>query len=172
MACLLSAGITKECGFAFGGLKKVYIGNFSEISGTTYQADGTVSGMTMTSGKTFFEFEYEVDTAQKLEELVAGAVSRYVNQTLNFKLANMTQAKSKVLEELAVATLSAIVQTSDGKFWLFGDINKSAGLKATVLTVDSGTAKGDDNSITVTLVGASLGYADEVLSTVVDSVIA
>ena len=171
MACLLSAGITKECGFAFGGLKKVYIANYSQVTGTTYQSDGSVSGLTLTSTSKFFEFEYEVDTAQKLEELVAGAVSRFVNQTLNFKLANMTQAKSKVLEELAVATLTAIVETSDGKFWLFGDINKSAGLRATVLTIDSGTAKGDDNSISVTLVGASLGYADEVLSAVVAGVI-
>lgn len=171
MACLLSAGVTKECGFAFGGLKKVYIANFSEVTGATYTADGTVSGITMTAAKVFFEFEYEVDTAQKLEELVAGAVSRFINQTLNFKLANMTQAKSKVFEELAVSTLTAIVETSDGKYWLLGDPNKSTGLKATVLTVDSGTAKADDNSITVTLVGASLGYADEVEAAVVATVI-
>ena len=97
MSCLLSAGVFKECGFAFGGLKKVYIGNYSSVSGLTYNSGGTVTGITMTALAKFFEFEYELDTAQKLEELVAGAVSRFVNQTLNFKLANMTQAKSKVL---------------------------------------------------------------------------
>lgn len=171
MSCLLSAGVTKECGFAFGGLKKVYIGNFSDVTGVTYTTGGTVTGITMSALAKFFNFEYEVDTAQKLEELVAGAVSRFVNQTLNFKLANMTQAKSVVLEQLAVGVLTAIVQTSDGKYWMFGDPNKSAGMRATVLTVDSGTAKADDNAITVTLVGASLGYADEVEAATVLTVI-
>ena len=171
MSCLLSAGVTRECGFAFGGLKKVYIGNYSSVTGVTYTTGGTVSGMTMTALAKFFEFEYELDTAQKLEELVAGNVSRFVNQTLNFKLANMTQAKSKVIEELAVGILTAIVQTSDNKYWLLGDINKSTGLKATVATIDSGTAKADDNSVSITLVGASLGYADEVEAAVVATVI-
>lgn len=171
MSCLLSSGVTKDCQFQYGGLKKVYLANYSEVTGVTYEADGTVSGMTMASGKTFFEFEYEVDTAQKLEELQVGAVSRFINQTLTFRLANLTQVKSKTIEELAIATLTGIIQTSDGLYWLFGDPNKSNGMRATVVTVDSGTAKGDDSTITITLVGASLGYADEVEASVVATVI-
>lgn len=170
MSCLLSAGVTRECGFQFGGLKKVYIGNYSEVTGVTYETDGTVSGITMSGATKFFEFEYELDTAQKLEELQVGAVSRFVNQTLTFKLAHITQAKTKVLEELANAILSAIVQTTDGTYWLFGDPNKSNGLKATVISIDSGTAKGDDATATVTLVGASLGYSDEVNANVITSI--
>ena len=145
----------------------MYLANFSEVDLVEYETDGTVTGMTMDVGKTFFEFEYEVDTAQKLEELQVGAVSRFVNQTLTFKLANLTQAKSKIVEELAIATLTGIIQTSDGLYWLFGDPNKSTGMRATVATVDSGTAKTDDSSITITLVGASLGYADEVDSSII-----
>ena len=173
MSCLLSAGVTRSCGFQFGGLKKVYLANFEEVSalgysGTTCQ---TITGVTMTStGATWYEFEYE--TAQKLEELVAGAVSRFVNQTLNLRLANITQAKKCVLDELANATLSVIVQDMQNIFWFMGEPTKSAGLRATVLSIDSGTAQSDDASATITLVGGNLGYANQITAAAVAAAIA
>ena len=173
MSCLLNAGITRACGFQFGGLKKVYIGNFEEVSGVTYSGNtGLITAITMIStGATFYEFEYEPNTAQKLEELVAGAVSRFVNQTLNLKLANVTQVKKMTLDSLANATLSAIVQTQDDTFWMYGEPTKSAGLRATVLSIDSGTAQADDAAVTITLVGGNLGYANQVKASVIPTVI-
>lgn len=168
MSCLLSAGVTRSCGFQFGGLKKVYLANFEEVSAVTHQTDGEITGITMSStGATWYLFEYEPNTAQKLEELQAGAVSRFVNQTLNMRLANVTQAKKEVLEDLANATLSVILQTQDDLYWMFGEPTKSAGLRATVLSIDSGTAQSDDAAVTITLVGGNLGYADTVDATVV-----
>jgi hypothetical protein len=171
MSCLLLSGVTRSCGFQFGGLKKVYLANFEEVTGLTYQADGTISGITMAAGKDWFQFEYEPNTAQKLEELQAGAVSRFVNQTLNMKLANVTQAKINVLDQMANATLSVILQTQDDKYWFYGEPTKSAGLRATVLSIDSGTAQADDASVTITLVGGSLGYANLVTANAVAAVV-
>lgn len=174
MSCLLSAGVTRSCGFQFGGLKKVYLANFEEISAVTYSGSSNIiTGVTMTStGATWYAFEYEPNTAQKLEELQAGAVSRFVNQTLNMKLANITQAKKEVIEDLANATLSAIVQTQDDLYWFYAEPTKSAGLRATVLSIDSGTAQADDASVTITLVGGNLGYANQITSTAVAAAIA
>ena len=174
MSCLLSNGITRACGFQFGGLKKVYLANFEEVSAVKYSGTSyVITGVTMTStGATWYEFEYEPNTAQKLEELVAGAVSRFVNQTLNMKLANVTQAKKLVLDELANATLSAIVQTQDDIYWFYGEPTKSAGLRATVLSIDSGTAQADDASVTITLVGGNLGYSNQISATAVAAAIA
>jgi len=173
MSCLLSAGIQRACGFQFGGLKKVYVANFEEVSGVTYSGNtGLIQAITMTStGATFYEFEYEPNTAQKLEELVAGAVSRFVNQTLNMKLANITQAKKLTLDSLANATLSVIVQTQDDLLWMYGEPTKSAGLRATVLSIDSGTAQQDDAAVTITLVGGNLGYANQVKASVIATII-
>lgn len=168
MSCLLSAGVTRSCGFQFGGLKKVYLANFEEVSAVAHDATGQITGVTMTStGATWYEFQYEQNTAQKLEELQAGAVSRFVNQTLNLKLANVTQAKKEVLEDLANATMAAIIQTQDDLYWYFAEPTKSAGLRATVLSIDSGTAQADDAAVTITLVGGSIGYADTVDASVV-----
>ena len=168
MSCLLSAGVTRSCGFQFGGLKKVYLANFEEVSAVAHDATGQITGVTMTStGATWYEYQYEPQTAQKLEELQAGAVSRFVNQTLNLKLANVTQAKKEVLEDLANATMAAIIQTQDDLYWYFAEPTKSAGLRATVLSIDSGTAQADDAAVTITLVGGSIGYADTVDASVV-----
>ena len=173
MSCLLSAGITRNCGFQFGGLKKVYLANFEEVSGVTYSGNtGLITHVGFTStGGTFYQFEYEPNTAQKLEELVAGAVSRFVNQTLNLKLANVTQVKKMTLDELANATLSVILQTQDDLYWMYGEPTKSAGLRATVLSIDSGTAQADDAAVTITLVGGNLGYANQVKASAVASII-
>jgi len=173
MSCLLSAGVTRSCGFQFGGLKKVYLANFEEVASVAQQADGEITGITMTStGATWYAFEYEPNTAQKLEELQAGAVSRFVNQTLNMKLANVTQAKKEVIEDLANATLAVILQTQDDLYWFYGEPTKSAGLRATVLSIDSGTAQADDASVTITLVGGNLGYANSVDAAAVATAIA
>lgn len=173
MSCLLSAGVTRDCGFQFGGLKKVYLANFEEVQAVAHDVDGMITGITMvSSGATWYSFEYEPNTAQKLEELQAGAVSRFVNQTLNMQLANVTQAKKAVLESLANATLAVILQTQDDLYWYFGEPTKSAGLRATVLSIDSGTAQADDAAVTVTLVGGNLGYADTVEAAVVAASVA
>lgn len=173
MSCLLSAGVTRSCGFQFGGLKKVYLANFDEVSAVAYSgASGVITGVTMSStGATWYEFDYEPNTAQKLEELQAGAVSRFVNQTLNMKLANITQAKKMVLDTLANATVSAIIQTQDDMFWFYGEPTKSAGLRATVLSIDSGTAQADDAAATITLVGGNLGYANQITADAVQAAI-
>ena len=172
MSCLLSNGVTRSCGFQFGGLKKVYLANFEEVSAVAHSATGLITGVTMTStGATWYEFQYEPNTAQKLEELQAGAVSRFVNQTLNLKLANVTQEKKEVLEDLANATMAAIIQTQDDLYWYFAEPTKSAGLRATVLSIDSGTATADDAAVTITLVGGSIGYADTVDTSVVAGLI-
>ena len=173
MSCLLSAGVTRSCGFQFGGLKKAYLANFEEVSSVAKDVNGEITGVTMTStGATWYQFEYEPNTAQKLEELQAGAVSRFVNQTLNMQLANVTQAKKEVIEDLANATVSVILQTQDDLYWFSAEPTLSAGLRATVLSIDSGTAQADDAAVSITLVGGNLGYANTISSDAVAAAIA
>jgi len=172
MGCLLNAGVTKDCAHAFGGLKEVYIGNFSEVESMTYDAEGQVTGITMTStGATFYDFEFVKDTAQALEELVENGASSYINQTINLQLNGITQAKKEVLDTLSLATVCVIVKKTDDVYWVFGEPTQSAGLEATALTIDTGTAQSDVQSASVTLVGASLRYSSTATDTAVESVI-
>jgi len=169
MSCLLTAGVTKDCAHAFGGLKEVYIGNFTELSTVAYDVDGQVTGFTMAAtGNTAYAFEFVKDTAQALEELVENGASSFINQTINLQLNGMTQAKKEVLDTLSLATMFVIVKKTDDVYWIYGEPTQSAGLEATALTIDTGTAQGDTQAASVTMVGASLRYA----STVTDAAVA
>ena len=162
MGCLLTAGITKDCGHSFGGLKEVLIGNFDELSSLDYAADGSITGVTMVTGATAYEFEFVKDTAQAIEELQKSGAASSINQTINLQLNGITQAKNAILDALSVATLFVIVKKSDNNYWFFGEPTKSSGLEATVVSIDSGTAQTDASAMTITMSGASLEYASMV----------
>lgn len=165
MACLINAGVTRDCGFSFGGLQKVYLANKSDIVSVSHDVDGQITGVTTLSGGTFYEYEFEPQTAQALQELNVGTVSRFVNQTLNMSLAGMTQAKKAVLEDMANADMVAIYQDQAGTYWFYGEYGR--GLRAVTLNPDSGTADADDNFVSISLAGGSTGYADTVSGDIV-----
>ena len=123
----------------------------------------------MVTGATFYEYEFEPETGQALQELTVGAVSRFVNQTLNMSLAGMTQAKKQALEDLANGDLVAIYQDQAGLYWFYGE--KGRGLRAVTLNPDSGTADADDNLVAISLAGGSTGYSDTVEASVVAGLI-
>jgi len=161
MACYINSGATMTCGFAFGGINKVYLGNFDELSGVTYSG-GVVSGFT---GQ-LYEFEAVVDTSSLTEALTRNASSLYVKQTLNFQLNSPTQQKITLLNDLVNAWLFAVVQVSDGTYMLVGDTGR--GIQAIDGTqIATGAAQNDPYGITVILEGATLGYAPTVSSAAV-----
>ena len=166
MACLINSGIVRDCGFSFGGLQNIYLANKTDIDEITHDTlTGEITGITLLTGATFFQYEFEPETAQALQELQVGKVSRFINQTLNMSLATMTQEKKDALEELANADVVAIYQDQAGNYWFYGE--KGRGLRATTLNPDTGTADADDNLVAITLVGGNGGYADIVDSTIV-----
>lgn len=170
MACLFTAGITRDCGYNFGGLQKIYLANASEVESIGNDpSTSQITGITMATGATFYEFEFEPETGQKLEELQAGNVSKFVLQTLNLQLANITQTKKEVLEDLGVSDVIAIMQTQDDLYWLFGELGR--GLKATTLSIDSGTADADNAVATISLAGGNRGYANTVDSSIIDGLL-
>ena len=64
MSCLFSAGITRDCGYNFGGLQKVYLANASEVISVDKDTDNQITGITMSSGATFYEFEFAIMQTQ------------------------------------------------------------------------------------------------------------
>jgi hypothetical protein len=165
MACYITSGATKTCGFNFGGINKVWLGNFDQLSGVTRNAGGEVTAFTATA---LYEFEAVEDTSSLVEALTRNGSSLYVKQTLNFQLNAPTQAKIKVLNDLVNAWLFAVIQVSDGTYFLVGDTGR--GLRAIDGTqLATGAAQGDPYGITVILEGGTLGYADTVSASAVAS---
>ena len=163
MSCLISNGIARACDFTVGGLQgSVWLSNLSDLGTISYDTDGQVTGVT--SGATWYEFQPELNSASLTQSLQAGQVSRFVQQTLVFSVAALTQAKIKTLDDLALTTLVGIVKGNDGNWYFAGD-NGSA-LKSSALEQTSGAADTDDAVATVTLQGSNKGYAPTIDSTI------
>lgn len=169
MACVLNSGVLRECGHSFGGLKELWLGNFDDIQSMEYDTDGAISGVTLAVGATIFEFQFAKDTGQALEELQKNGASSMIMQTLNFQLTGINLEKRKVLNDLSLAKVFAIVKKSDNKYWFYGDFNRSAGLEAVTLSNDTGTAQADGGFASVSIQGMALEYATTIPADLVET---
>jgi len=163
MNCLISNGIARSCDFTVGGLSgSVWLTNQADLGTIEYDTDGQITGVT--SGATWYDYQPELNSASLTQSLQAGQVSRFVQQTLVFSIAALTQAKISTLDDLSLTTVVAIIKGNDGVIYFVGD-NGSA-LKATALETTSGAADTDDAVATVTLQGSNKGHASSIDSTI------
>lgn len=162
MSCLISNGIARACDFAVGGVKgSVWLANSTSVGTVTYDTDGQVTGVTSGStALTWYEYQPELNSASFTQSLQAGQVSRFVQQTLAFSVAALTQAKISTLDDLSLTTIVAIFQGNDGNWYFAGD--NGSFLKASALEQTSGAADTDDAVATVTLQGSNKGFAPTV----------
>ena len=161
MGCLITNGISRACDFAVGGIKgSIYILNDEDVTEVAYDATGQVTGVTLTSGSTVYEFQVELNSGSLTQSLQAGQVSRFVSQVLVMSFASLTQAKIETLNDLSLTTMQAIIQSNDGNWYMIAE--NGSGLKATALEVMTGAADTDDAVATLTLTGSNKGYAPTV----------
>ena len=162
MACLITNGVSRTCDFAVGGIKSsVWLANFEDFTPKYAPLTGQITGTTMVgTGKTFYEYQQELQSASLTQSLNAGAVSRFISQVLVLSMASLTQAKIETLNTLALTPVVAILQANDGNWYWVGD--NGSGLKATATEITSGMADADPASATVTLTAANKGYCPTV----------
>lgn len=175
MACLcgtLSGGVSKGCDGNKGGIRKIYITDFCNVTGFTLASPGgEISGFTMASGALFYEFEFNKNTST-FTEVITGdqANSSQLNtQTITLKLARREKVKRDTLQLLmGFKELAVIVQDGNGLYWYLGE---EEGVVMTENNSENGTAGTDFNGYTLTLVGEETTLANEVLPAAVAAVI-
>lgn len=174
--CLIITGVTgqgDDCDVSFGGLLKVYIGNKSQVVSIGKSSDNTVTGITMSSGAKFYRFEFDDVVGSGLEEAVQGDAGGFVQQTLSMTLRNLNQTKKQVLSKLKRGKLIAIVQEPDGTYKLAGE--SGFGLQIAgggALTISRGVAATDQGGATLSLVGVTLDFANDVSSSIISGIVA
>lgn len=171
MACVtFSGGIALNCENNIGGLTKVYLTDFDNI--TTYtQSGGTVSTISMATMSYFYEFEFNRNSASYAEDLSKdiAAGSAFFTQTLTLTIPKRDVAKRNVLSLLTQRDLAVIIKDSNGIYWYPG---MEAGMYLSESTSTSGTAKADGSNYVLTLLGEELERAPVVDSTIIDGLLA
>jgi len=147
MACALTTGFSLQCRDGAGGIKNVYLIELDNVASYT-ESSGTITAITKASGKVFFKYVLENDTANFAEAITTNRQngSVYYAQTLQVVLNKLRVAVRNEIKLLAQNRLVAVVETMDGSAWLLG---KERGMMVSGGSVASGTAMADRNGYTI-----------------------
>ena len=163
MPCALTQGYTLDCKDSLGGIKAVWLINHANVSAIT-EASGIVSAITKAANKVFYKY---VKNTGALTETVTASVENgtvFYAQELSVVLNKLQANTRNEILLLAQATLMAVVQDANDKYWLLGRV---AGLDVTGGTAATGTAQGDRNGYTLTFTGGEKQLAPEVASGII-----
>jgi hypothetical protein len=151
MPCNIIEGITLDCRQGAGGIKKLYLTEFSNVSSIT-SSSGQVSAITMAAGKKFWTVEVELEDAQFDENATVSIENgtTFYEQTLTFSVFKMTAKNRNIVRLLTQNRLMVIVQDADDVYHLAGE---TRAMHLTAGTSSTGKASGDKNGYAITLTG-------------------
>lgn len=165
MACLITEGITLDCRQGAGGIKKLYLTEFANVSSIT-SSSGSVTAITMASGKKFWTVEVELEDAQLNEDPTVSIENgtTFYAQTLTFSVYKMTAKNRNIVRLLTQNRLMVIVQDADDVYHLIGE---TRAMHLTAAPSTTGKAMGDKNGYNITLTGKEPLPANKVNSGII-----
>jgi hypothetical protein len=169
MPCNIIEGITLDCRQGAGGVKKIYLTEFANVS-TITSSSGSVSAITMVSGKKFWTIELELEDAQFDENATVSIENgtTFYEQTLTFSVYKMTAKNRNIVRLLTQNRLMVIVQDADDVYHLAGE---TRALHLTASATSTGKAMGDKNGYSITLTGKEPLPCNKVNSGVISGII-
>lgn len=152
MSCTFTQNIGLECKDGIGGIKSVWIGDWSTNYGEFTISNGAatynfndLSGITIECPPQTGSFEETINFNRD-----NGTV--FYTQTINVMLHKLSLTKRNELSAIAQARVIAIVQDNNNNFWVCG---YDLPLDLSTSTASTGKALGDMNGYTLALVGES-----------------
>jgi len=138
MSCNLTTGFTLGCNDSIGGVKKIYIGAFNQL---TYTIGGTPVEVTGGTG-TVYTYEPLKNSASATfnptVSLENGTI--FYTHSVSLSLKNINANKREEIEALAKARVGLFVELNSGEILAFGTTN---GMNMTAGTFQTGAAFGD-----------------------------
>lgn len=158
------AGIQMDCSSSLGGIKRVLIANYDDVT-----AQASNDKITAITG-TFKEYQFRKQTGSMTSTLNVddAAGVNYVSTELNLVFTKMETAKRIEIAALSKGKLAVIVEDSNGLYWYLGEddyVSASAG------SANTGQNKGDSNNYSITLKDESDSYPKEVDASVIASLL-
>ena len=158
MANCLTEGYSITCteGGCSGGIGNIYFAPAADVATITYEADGSVSAITMASGKLFYEFDFQDGTAAFAEAMAVVNCNIVVEQSITWIDPCRNDTLRQRIEELANCCCGMIVIHAEltGTSWIWGDfVRRRARLSTNDAT--SGTALADQNQEAMTVTASA-----------------
>lgn len=172
----LTNGLSKSCDTNAGGVNKIYITDYANVTNVTDGA-GTggdwITAITMAASTHFYEFQTNKNVCNFTEsvaiDLVAGTT--FFNQVVSLVLSRRETIKRDAIEKLTAGQkqLAIIVLDSNGLYWYSG---LTEGSYVSAIEGGSGTAKADANGYTITFTAMEPLQMYQVDPTIVSAIVA
>jgi hypothetical protein len=151
MACDLSLGYLEPCKDSVGGLRAVYLINWGDMTGVTYNVTNTdvIDAVTGTPNA----YKYELKGTNSFDQTITSSRENgttFFEQNLKLSLKKLTATMHKEIKLLAYGRPQVVVETNNGELFLCG---LEHGMELTSGTIASGTAMGDASGYTLELKG-------------------
>ena len=156
MACELVQGNEVLCRDSVGGIKEVYIANFSNVTSTT-TTSGVCTDISMASSDKFYTFQLEKENATYTNNPITSVENGtlFYESTLTFTMKKMSASQKNSVKVLAQSRLMIIVLDNNGVYWLMGE---TRGVDLTESSMASGQAFGDLNGSTMTFTSKEVAF--------------
>jgi hypothetical protein len=165
MSCALTQGYSLDCKDNAGGVKNIWIANFSNVSGVTASA-GIITAIAKANNGRFWKYEQYRNTSEAFEDItgdpIAGTV--FYAQTVNIALRKMQASVRNEIKLLASALTVMVVQDANDKYWYYGE---TGGMDLNTGKISTGKAFADKNGYDLTFTGAEASPAQEVQLSVI-----
>ena len=165
MACTQTlSGLARDCANSLGGVKKVWIANYDDVSALTITSD-IITAISMVSTAKFKEYNFRPQTAEVVSTPQVNSENgvAFIQSVLIMQFAKQDTTKRLEMNALALGDLAIIYEDNNGKKWYLGKDNP-----VTATGGDSGSGKAftDANRYGIQLTDNSLLYPYEVTATI------
>ena len=152
-----------------GGILEVLIANADDVTGVTL-SEGIISTISMATTAKFKRYTFPKNTGSLTSTYNIDRASgvQYVSSELLLQFNRMETQKRVEITALALGDLVCIVKDANGKYWYLG---KDEPVSASASDGQTGTARGDANRYTVTLLDESKEMPYEVDASIVEALV-
>jgi hypothetical protein len=163
--CALTQSLNLDCRDSFGGVKRVLLIEFDNVTAITKTAN-VITAITKASGKFFREYKLIVFTGDAKTD---GAFDRSAGtstfkQTVSFPINKMKTSIKDEIVLLAANRLLIIYEDNNGTYWLCGE---NFGMMMTTGSSMTGTALADRNGYMLTFEVDEKNFETEVSSSII-----
>lgn len=160
MSCNVTlSGIGYSCEPNLAGVKAVYITDWNDVS-TYAVTDNNITKIEMATGKKFYEYVFNKNTAGLTSTLTKDETNgyQYYTNELTGNINRLDTTKHIEINELMAGRLACIVNDKNGMFWYLGQDSYATGTSLVAQTGDSPDA-GNYYNITITDESKVLPYS-------------
>ena len=164
-------GISADCQTNVGGVREVYIANYSDV--TTIEVDETsnmIKTITMSDTAKFKKYAFKKNTSSMTSTLNVDPANgiNFVQTDLSLVFAKQETVKRMEIAKLSLGELRVIVLDANGKYWFLG---QEEFVSATSGSAETGTNRTDGNKYQIVLTDYSSSYPYEVDPSIISGIV-